>query len=194
MSGGGSVATSRSGACGPGAVSGSFRPPPYSDQAVYTRLAHGGTASWERLFPQIRTVLAERLSGVAQDTLASFATTVLALDETPLDQGARTLPALRAVPDGDPRLSPGKLAGPFDIRRQQWHLAPFLPTAQQNEKVAARGLGETRAKGALILADLGYFGFAWFDWLTHQGHCWVSPLCADALHRPPSLLPERDHL
>ena len=25
-------------------------------------------------------------------------------------------------------------------------------------------------------ADLGYFGFAWFDWLTDQGYFWVSRL------------------
>jgi len=30
------------------------------------------------------------------------------------------------------------------------------------------------AKGSLILADLGYFAFAWFDHLTDQGYYWVS--------------------
>jgi len=34
------------------------------------------------------------------------------------------------------------------------------------------------AAGSLILADLGYFGFAWFDWLTEQGFWWVSRLRA----------------
>ena len=47
-----------------------------------------------------------------------FATEVVALDETTLDPVARTLPALRAVPRGDDRLLPGKLAGLFDLRRQ----------------------------------------------------------------------------
>lgn len=150
----------------------------FSDQAVYKRLAQEGTAPLERLFHQVRTALAERLNGVAQDTLAPFATAVMALDETTLDQVARTLPPLRPVPDGDPRLLPGKLAGLFDIRRQQWHRVQFLAEARQNEKVAARGLVETLAKGALILADLGYFGFAWFDWLTDEGYFWVSRLRA----------------
>ncbi len=31
-------------------------------------------------------------------------------------------------------------------------------------------------KGALILADLGYFGFEWFDDLTKGGYHWVSRL------------------
>lgn len=30
--------------------------------------------------------------------------------------------------------------------------------------------------GSLILADLGYFGFPWFDYLTGQGYFWVSRL------------------
>ena len=48
----------------------------------------------------------------------------------------------------------------------------------QNEKVLARTLVLGLAVGSLILADLGYFGFAWFDWLTDQGYHWVSRLRA----------------
>ena len=156
---------------------------PLSDQAVYKRLASDGTAPLERLFHQIRTALADRLAGVVHADLAPFATEVLALDETTLDQVARTLPPLREVPDGDARLLPGKLAGLFDIRRQQWRAVQFLAEARQNEKVAARGLGETLTKGALLLADLGYFGFPWFDWLTEQGYFWVSRLRAKTSYR-----------
>ena len=29
-------------------------------------------------------------------------------------------------------------------------------------------------QGALLLADLGYFGFHWFDELTEQGYSWIS--------------------
>ena len=154
-----------------------------SDQAVYNRLVREGTAPLETLFHQVRTVLAHRLAGLAIPPLAPFATELMALDETTLDQVARTLPALRDVPAGDARLVPGKLAGLFDIRRQQWRSVQFLPAAQQNEKVAARGLVETLAKGALILADLGYFGFAWFDWLTDHGYFWVSRLRAKTSYR-----------
>jgi hypothetical protein len=28
--------------------------------------------------------------------------------------------------------------------------------------------------GTLVLADLGYFGFRWFDELTEQGYSWIS--------------------
>jgi hypothetical protein len=36
---------------------------------------------------------------------------------------------------------------------------------------------------SLILADLGYFGFAWFDWLTEQGYYWISRLRAKTSYK-----------
>ena len=48
----------------------------------------------------------------------------------------------------------------------------FQPDPHQNEKVLARELVEELPAGTLVVADLGYFGFAWFDWLTDRGyHC-----------------------
>jgi len=151
---------------------------PVSDQAVYTRLATGGTMALERLFAQVTTVLAARLAPYAATDLAPFASDVVALDETTLDPVARTLPALRGSAAADARRLPGKLAGVFDLRRQQWRRVEHLPDPHQNEKVAARGLLDGLAAGTLILADLGYFGFAWFDHLTARGFSWVSRLRA----------------
>lgn len=151
---------------------------PVSDQAVYKRLATAGTAPLEALFQQISQVLAERISVAVTASLASFAAGVYALDETTLDRIARKLPALRDVPPGDKRLLPGKLAGLFDLRRQLWVTVRFQADPHQNEKVLARTLVEGLAQGSLLLADLGYFGFAWFDWLTDQKYWWVSRLRA----------------
>lgn len=151
---------------------------PVSDQAIYTRLARDGTAPLERLFAQLTAVLTARLAPYAASDLAPFATEVVVLDETTLDPIARTLPALRAVPVGDPALLPGKLAGVFDVRRQLWQQLAFRPETQQNEKVAARDLLAQVAPGSLVLADLGYFGFAWFDELTDGGYRWLSRLRA----------------
>jgi hypothetical protein len=149
-----------------------------SDQAVYKRLAEDGTGPLEALFAAVGRLLAARLAPWAAADLAPFATAVVALDETTLDQVARTLPALRAVPAGDDRLLPGKLAAVFDLRTQLFRRVEYLPDPRQNEKVAARGLLDGLAKGALVLADLGYFGFHWFDDLTDREFWWVSRLRA----------------
>lgn len=149
-----------------------------SDQAIYKRLADTDTAPLEAVFAAVGRLLAERLAPWASTTLAPFATAVVALDETTLDQVARTLPALREVPKGDDRLLPGKLAALFDLRTQLFRSVAYLPDPRQNEKVAARDLVAGLTKGALILADLGYFGFRWFDDLTDAGHWWVSRLRA----------------
>lgn len=149
---------------------------PVSDQAVYKRLAQAGTAPLETLFTQITTVLTERLAAFAVTDLAPFARSVVVLDETTLDPMARTLAELRAVPDGDRQLLPGKLAGVFDVRRQLWQTLQFIRDPGQNEKVAARDLLATVPPGSLVLADLGYFGFAWFDDRTDGGYYWLSRL------------------
>ena len=147
-----------------------------TDQAVYDRLGAGGTAVLERLFTQLSALLAERLAPYAETTLAPFASEVVALDETTLDSVARVLPSLRAVPKGDARLLPGKLTGLFDLRRQQWRRIAHQADPRQNEKVAARTMLDGLPAGCLLLADLGYFGFSWFDEVTDRDVWWISRL------------------
>ena len=156
---------------------------PVTDQAVYKRLHTAGTKPLERLFEQISSVLAERLQGVVSERLAPFAKDVVCIDESTLDAMSRTLPTLRGVPKGDSRLLPGKLAGAFDVRRQQWRTVKFQPNPQQNEKVLARDLVAELSTGTLVVADLGYFGFAWFDWLTDRGYYWLSRLRAKTSYK-----------
>lgn len=152
-----------------------------SDQAVYHRLARDGTAPLEALFAQVSRVVAERLEAWVDDDLAPFASQVVALDETTLDPVARTLPVLRGVPTE--QAIPGKLAGLFDIRRQQWQRIHFHPDFRQNEKVLARDVIADLPESSLILCDLGYFAFEWFDDLTTAGHWWISRLRAKTSYR-----------
>ncbi|MFN0070839.1 MAG: IS4 family transposase [Chloroflexota bacterium] len=151
---------------------------PISDQAVYHRLERDGTVFLERLFTRISAILATRLAPYQATHLAHFATGVYALDESTLDQVARRLPALHDVPPGDRQLLPGKLSALFDLRRQQFTRIEHQTNPAQNEKVAARTMVESLGRGALLLADLGYFGFRWFDDLTDQGLWWISRLRA----------------
>lgn len=146
---------------------------PVSDQAVYKRLDKAGTAAIKDLFGQISSLLRQRVAPLAIQ-LASFATEVVVLDETTLDPLARRLPAIKDLPKGDSRLLAGKLAGLFDLRRQHWLKIEHIPDASQNEKLIARDMVEDLPKGSLVLTDLGYFAFAWFDYLSDQGHYWIS--------------------
>jgi len=147
-----------------------------SDQAIYKRLAMAGTSALECLFAQISELLRVRLSPFALNGLVPWASEVFALDETTLDPVARKLPTLRDIPNGDARLLPGKLAGLYDIRRQQWRRIQYIANPLQNEKVAAAGMVAELPVGSLILADLGYFAFPWFDALTDAGYWWLSRL------------------
>lgn len=151
---------------------------PVTDQAIYNRLADAGTAPMEHLFAHLTGVLAERLAPFAETALAPFAAAVVALDESTLDRMARLLPALRDLPARDPGLLAGTLAGLFDLRLQQWRRVAYRTATAQNEKVAARAMVAALPPGTLIVADLGYFGFAWFDDLTDSDYWWVSRLRA----------------
>lgn len=146
-----------------------------SDQAVYNRLEEGGEDPLKRLFEQVTRILQERLQPYMQ-TIAKFASEVVAIDESTLDKVIRHLPLLRGVADGDRQLLPGKLASIFDIRLQQWRYVEHIQNPNENEKVAALSLLEHIQRGALILMDLGFFSFAWFDQLTCEGYFWISRL------------------
>jgi hypothetical protein len=148
---------------------------PVTDQAVYKRLEQGGSEALRQLFSLVSQALAERLAGFAQP-LAEFASEVVAIDQTTLDKVVRHLPALREVASDDTHLLPGKLAGVFDIRMQQWRHVEYIEDPHQNEKVAAPALLAHIQRGALILMDLGFFSFAWFDQLTDEGYYWITRL------------------
>lgn len=153
-----------------------FTPFPISDEAVYKRLAQTGPSPVAQLFADLTTVLTTRLDPHADHTLAPFAPEVFAIDQTTLDPVARTLPVLRDLPSGDPQLLPGKLAGVFDVRRQLWRRVDYLSDAQQNEKLACRELVAGLPRHSLLMFDLGYFAFEWFDDLTTDGFVWISRL------------------
>jgi hypothetical protein len=149
-----------------------------SDAAVYKRLEQERTDGLATLLTQITTLLDTRLAPWLPrlvPPLAPFATDIVALDETTLDPLARSLPASTKRP-AQGRVLPGKLAMLFDVRRQLIRRVQIIPEATQNEKVAARALLAGLARGTLVLCDLGYFAFQFFDDLTDQGLWWVTRL------------------
>jgi hypothetical protein len=143
-----------------------------TDDAVYKRLKKASQDTLKVVFEQVTNLLQERFRKPVEN-LASFATGVYALDEVTLDEVKKRLPKLREQAQA---VLPGKLTALFDLRRQLWSHLEFQDNPHQNEKVAARGMVSHLPKGSLLLADLGYFAFAWFDDLTEQGYYWLSRL------------------
>lgn len=142
--------------------------------AIYDRLDRGTTTELETLFVRISQALHDRLTPFVDPTLAPFATEVVAIDETVLEKALKLLPAFRAKRGR--ALLPGKLATVFDLRRQQWCRAQVIEDANEREQLHARDLVAGIPATSLILFDLGYFAFAWFDDLTHAGYWWISRL------------------
>ena len=150
------------------------------DQTLYDRLEQEGTAWLEPFFAQITAMLTAWLKPLVEQQpwspLASFASDVLALDETTLDPVARKLPILRYLKKGAVELLPGKLAGLYDVRLQLWRRIDYLPEALHNCKVHAPGMLAGLAQGTLLLFDLGYFSFEWLDELSRRKYWFVCRL------------------
>jgi hypothetical protein len=163
-----------------------------SDEAVYKRLAAPGPSPLGTLFTDVTVQLQRRVAPWQEQRLAPFAADVVAIDETTLDPVARSLPSLRPLPAGDHALLPGKLAGVFDIRRRLWTRLELIADPHQNEKVAARAVIADFVPGTLVLADMGYFSFRWFDELTDAGHFWISRVPANVSVTPVHTLIARD--
>ena len=163
-----------------------------SDEAVYKRLAAAGPSPLGTLFADLTSHLHARVEPWQERALAPFAADVVAIDETTLDPVARSLPPLRSLPAGDHGLLPGKIAGVFDVRRRLWRTIRLIAAPHQNEKVAARELIADLSPGTLILADMGYFSFRWFDELTEAGHFWISRVPAKVSLRVVHTLVARD--
>ena len=144
--------------------------------AVRKRLLQHDLASWHALLHRVGVALQPWTRPFSDQSLAPFATEVLALDQSTLDAVRRCCQDVRHEAQDSPRLLVGKLAGCFDLRRQQWVRLLFREDVFANEKLFVEELLIGILPGTLFLADLGYFSFAWFDWLSDQGYWWVSRL------------------
>lgn len=153
------------------------RPPVHlTSQALYQRLARTPATGLLTLFSQITAVLRERYATVCDVPYARFATEVVALDHSTLDAVARKLKLFRDLPRTDPRLLAGQLATLFDLRRQFFWAVEFWEDAQRNEKYRVTHWLDLLPADTLLLFDLGFFSFAWFDTLTARGFYFVCRL------------------
>jgi Transposase DDE domain len=171
---------------------GNLTPVPVCDQAIYNRLGKQGTDVMQQLCAQISTWLWQWMAPYEERQLAPFATRISALDESTMQAVKRWLEELRGVPLGDPALLAGRLIGLFDLRRQQWVRIDWLPKAIANCQAHAEAMLSTVEAGALLLFDLGYYNFEWFDTLTQRGIWWVARLRSNGSYVIEHCLVQRD--
>jgi Transposase DDE domain len=157
---------------------GTFQPVHLTYEAIRKRLLAAGTRPLQQLFETVSAALASWALTQQPSALgvAGFATEVVALDETTLDAVRRLTKEVHDLPKGDPHLLVGKLAGLFDVRLQRWVRMQFRADVLAGCNIGVLTLLTGLPTGSLILADLGYFSFPWFDYLTQQGYWWVSRL------------------
>jgi len=148
---------------------------PVTDQALYNRLQRLAPATWAAFFDQVTAALAARLPGLTAQSLAPFAPRIVALDHTVLDAVLRKVKAFRDCRPGDLGLIPGTLACAFDIRRQLWLQVLYRDVVQDPWDDFSDFI-QTLEPGSLLLFDLGFFSFEWFDWATENGYWFVSRL------------------
>jgi hypothetical protein len=174
---------------------GTFAPVQVTYEAVRKRLLSAGTSALQHLFETVSHGLAQGSQSQHPSalSLAPFASQVVALDESPFDHLRRLTADLRDLPTADPHLVPGKLAGLFDLRLQRWVRVQFRADVLAYCNTGILLLLEGLAPGSLILADLGYFSFPWFDYLTGQGYWWVSRLKEGVTYEIKEVLASDDH-
>jgi Transposase DDE domain len=142
-------------------------------QAIYERLARAPGTALQEWFNRITLVLRQRFEGLCDVPYAAFATEIFALDHSTLDAMLRKLKLLREVPRGASQLIPGQLATLFDLRRQLFYRVEFWKEAKRNEKSNVAHWLEVIPAGSLLLFDLGFFAFPFFDRLIAGGFHFV---------------------
>jgi len=145
-----------------------------SDEAIYRRLKSDDWKTAENLFIKMQTVLPSPRPVVRRETWFAPGG-VYAIDDSVLDQVAKKTESLRGK--NSPELA-GRIATVFDICSGRVVHAKVYENANENEKKHVRELLDALPSASMLVFDLGYFGFRWFDDLTDLGHFYVSRMRA----------------
>jgi len=105
-----------------------------------------------------------------------FTSRVFSIDDTVLEQIKRVY-----FLDNKKRKTvlPGRLTAIFDLCTGMFHHVSFCQNPRENELHHARENLESLPSGSLILCDLGFFSFSFFDWLTQHFTYFVSRMKAN---------------
>jgi len=153
---------------------GPFAPIWLTRNGLVKRLLQADLVPLQELWEGINARLAHTGSQAVPATLAAFATNILCLDETRLDAVGRYLKPLRGLSAHDSACFAGKLVGLLDLRAQRWLQLEWRADVHENGRVDMLNFLQGLAEGSLLLFDLGYFSFGFFDTLTQRRLWWVS--------------------
>lgn len=153
---------------------GPFAPVWLTRNGLVKRLLQAGLVPLQELWESINMRLAHTGPWAVSPELAAFAREIFALDETRLDTIGRYLKPLRGLSTQDSACFAGKLVGLFDLRCQRWSRLEWREDVHENCRVDMLDFLQGLLEGSLLLFDLGYFSFSFFDTLTQRKVWWVS--------------------
>jgi hypothetical protein len=153
---------------------GPFAPVWLTRNGLVKRLRQAGLAPLQELWELLNVQLAHTGPKAVPAELAAFASRIFALDETRLDTLGRYLKPLRGLSTHDPACFAGKLVGLFDLRSQRWSRLEWREDVHENCRVDMLDFLQGLWEGSLLLFDLGYFSFSFFDTLTQRKVWWIS--------------------
>src|SRR5437879_8606818 len=147
---------------------GPFAPVWLTRNGLVKRLLQAGLDPLQDLWEMINMRLAHIGSLAVAADVAAFASEIFALDETRLDTIGRYLKPLRGLSTQDPACFAGKLVGLFDLRHQRWSRLEWRKDVHENCRVDMLDFLQGLSIGSLLLFDLGYFSFPFFDTLIDR--------------------------
>ncbi len=153
---------------------GPFAPVWLTRNGLVKRLLQAGLVPLQEVWEVVNARLAQSNSRAVPATLAAFATDILCLDETRLDAVASYLKPLRGLSAHEAACTALKLVGLLDLRAQRWLRLEWREDVHENCRVDMLDFLQGLSEGSLLLFDLGYFSFGFFDTLTQRRLWWVS--------------------
>lgn len=149
-----------------------------SCQGICQRIAKSPVTALQKLFEEVTSLALVRFEQVCDVPYARFAKEIFALDHSDLDAVSRKTKILRGLKRGERALLPGQLATLFDVRRQMFRRVEFWNDVNRDEKSEVAHWLPHFPPDCLVLFDLGFFSFRWFDQLTDHGSWFISRLRA----------------
>lgn len=153
---------------------GPFAPVWLTRTGLVKRLLQAGLVPLQELWEMLNAQLAHVGPSAVPANLAAFASGIFSLDETRLDAIGRYLKPLRGMSTHESACFAGKLVGLFDLRNQRWSQLEWREDVHENCRVDMLDFLQELCRGSLLLFDLGYFSFPFFDTLTQQQVWWIS--------------------